>query len=657
MVIQDMKYRHLEEQHTQATDDSIELLKLFSFLHFENIRLDFLTTAAANPWRDEKEKREALQANDARKFAQYTIQTSFKWTDKVKEWLGGKYLAYKDHTYPAHLPNVLRHGKHECFSIHRLRRALAILTTTSLITHRRSDNIDVYSMHPLVHRWVRERPQAHFSEQGIWCQAAHTLLTQCIHLPPLGDTEKDRNLRLQLLAHVDHARKCEKEFQANLQHRSQVRRTSYFLTRSSAMDLKKALRGGKYSRVYAECGRFGDAAVIQEEVKHFLESLLGPEDPKMLDIIQPLAGSYWLLTRFNDALELQKKGLHISEKSLGPLHPRTLRMMDQLGKSQAFRGRFRESLELHGNALEGMKKTLGPNHVDTLKTMCNLGEVLARYFRWREARELQSEAFVRLKETLGPRHEDTLSAMESLAMLKLEPYENHLVGDQEELNSAREMLAFVLNERRHILGKENPYTLWSICNLARVKAALGETIEAEADMRAALDIAIRDLGPNHLGTLMGWTHLATVLVRQERYTDAEKIYLDVIDKSLYNSGAREEGDHPDRIFAEWCCVECYRLQGRYADALKLCDDILNALLKMPYGELHPLAHRVKAKQEILRAAEERGTATSRETEELPLREGKTEAYKIGEAVELYTVTTARPAAGGKDWDEKPRASD
>ena len=649
-----MKYRHLEEQHTQATDDSIELLRLFSFLYFENIRLDFLTTAAGNPWQYEKEKREDIKANEAREFAQYTIQKPLKWTEKVIEWLGGCYLAYKDYTYPAHLPNVLRHRKLEPFSIHRLRQALTILTKTSLITNRRSDNISVYSMHPLVHRWVRERPQAHFSEQGIWCQAANTLLMQSIHLPPLGDTETERNLRIQLLAHVDHMQKCEKEFQASLHRRSQMRRTSYFLTRSLPMDLKKALQAGKYSRVYAEGGRFEDAAQLQEQVKSFLESWLGHEDLRMLDIIQGLAGSYWLMTRLNDALELQKKGLDICEKSLGSLHPRTLRMMDQLGKSQTFRGRFREALKLHGDALAGMKKTIGPKHPDTLKTMANLGETLARYFRWGEARELQSEAYNGLKDTLGPTHEDTLSAMESLAMSKMEPYENHLVGDQEELNSAREMLVFVLNERRRILGKESPYTLWTICNLARVKAAIGETIEAEADMRATLPIAIRNLGPNHLGTLMGWTHLATVLMRQERYTDAEKIFLDVIDRSLYNSGAREEGDHPDRIFAEWCCVECYRLQGRYAEALKQCDDILESLLKMPYGELHPLAHRVKQKQEVLRAAGEQGTATSRVTEKLPLRERKEELYKIGEAADMNTETTARPAAGGKDWSEKAR---
>ena len=593
----DMIWRHLEEQPTQAAMDAIELLKLFSFLHCENIRLDFLITAAKNPWELEKKQLETFQQSEVQIFAQYTPAAAKAWNRRLKEWLVEKWLAYEDRVSPAHLPGVLRHVQAmEPFNVHRLRKALTELTRKSLITHRRPNAVDIYSMHPLVHKWVRERPQMRITEQGIWCQAANTMLTQCIQLPPLGAKETDRELRRHLLPHLDHVQKCQADFQAKLKEKRKRRLVSFFLVETPGMDRKKALQYAKFSRVYSECGRFGDAADLQLQVKNFFEQTLGLEDPKTLAIIQALAGSYLVLTRTNDALKLQELGLQACKMSLGPDHPKTLKLMDQLGKSQCYRGRFKEALKLHEDAIEGMTRTLGANHVDTLNAVDNLGTVHGQYFRYEKARDLHAKAYAGLEEALGPTHEDTLSVMEGLAMVKLE-----LGGDN--LHSAREMLTKVRDERRHKLGKENPYTLWSICNLARVKSALGHTIEAEIEIRSALLIAIRNLGENHLGVLMGWTHLAQVLVQQGRYKEAEEIFLDVIDRSKYKAGAREEGEHPDQIMAMWYAAECYRLQGKYGEARRICEDISKSLASIG-GGLHPFAQRLQAKQEELRRADE-----------------------------------------------------
>lgn len=102
---------------------------------------------------------------------------------------------------------------------------------------------------------------------------------------------------------------------------------------------------------------------------------------------------------------------------------------------------------------------------------------------------------------------------------------------------------------------------------------------------------------------MGWTHLAQVLVQQGRYVEAEEIFLDVIDRSKYKAGAREEGEHPDQIMAMWYAAECYRLQGKYGEARRICDDISKSLASIG-GGLHPFAQRLEAKQEELRLAGE-----------------------------------------------------
>lgn len=73
------------------------------------------------------------------------------------------------------------------------------------------------------------------------------------------------------------------------------------------------------------------------------------------------------------------------------------------------------------------------------------------------------------------------------------------------------------SERRKQLGKEHPLTLRATCDLARMKAALGDTEEAEEIMLNALDIAKRNLGPNRQGVLMSMAHLANLYVQMERY--------------------------------------------------------------------------------------------------------------------------------------------
>lgn len=96
--------------------------------------------------------------------------------------------------YPP-LPSVLRNHEQRPFSIHRLRAAMARITQKSLIVSRRKNGTDVYSMHPLIHRWVRERPGMTLSERALWCQAAVTMMNQCIPLPPQGGEDSDMQFR------------------------------------------------------------------------------------------------------------------------------------------------------------------------------------------------------------------------------------------------------------------------------------------------------------------------------------------------------------------------------------------------------------------------------------------------------------------------------
>ena len=239
------------------------------------------------------------------------------------------------------LPSALQNDKKVPFSVHRLRAALTRLTQKSLITDRHKNGNDVYSMHPLIQKWVRERPQMSIGERGLWCQAAVTMINQCIPLPPLGGKGPDVTFRRQLLPHVDAVRKFQGETQHRLEKNQEMRMlSSLLLLQTPVMDRAKAQKYARFSRLYSECGRYHDAKDLQVQLKDYAIRMLGLEDDRTTLIILALSGTYWALTRVSDAAVLQEQTLETCYNALGPDHPRTLKVMDALGKSECFRGRF-----------------------------------------------------------------------------------------------------------------------------------------------------------------------------------------------------------------------------------------------------------------------------------------------------------------------------
>ena len=303
--------------------------------------------------------------------------------------------------------------------------------------------------------------------------------------------------------------------------------------------------------------------------------------------------------------------------------------MNILGESRCFQGRFRESRELHEKVLEGMTKTLGPDSEDTLVATDNLGKIMWRYFDYQTAHDLHAKAFHGLSKVLGPTHERTLQAKESLAL-------SYIDLPNAALDRAHQMMLEVKRERKRRLGTEQPWTLLARCSLARIKSAMGDHISAERLMRKTLPIAERNLGKYHLGTLMGNTYLAQVMYRQKRYDDAEAMLLDVLqERHRYEIAARDDGEHPDRIYAMRCLLTCYRDHGKLDEALNTCDQLHTALSTLGgegLGLLHPIMKWLNAiRREIELLVEQKG-------------QDPAESYREGNRVSVMDKEVHLPAS-------------
>ena len=201
----------LEAIRSQRYRDAVQLLNLFSFLHYEQIHFDAVIAAIENP---RKQRVADVQEAEHRKThlddSCYIAFHLFSWPKRL--WSTVEYIIrnhFELHN-PVVLPTFLRdaevcHTADECDTT-RLREALQLLTQLSLVTHYESS--DSYLMHPLVHTWVRGRPQMTIREQAVGCETALHTISRCHLLPPLNETvDPDGTLVRKLLPHVISIRK------------------------------------------------------------------------------------------------------------------------------------------------------------------------------------------------------------------------------------------------------------------------------------------------------------------------------------------------------------------------------------------------------------------------------------------------------------------
>ncbi|MCJ1243824.1 hypothetical protein MMC30_001021 [Trapelia coarctata] len=568
-------YYGLAAKGTQASEDALDLLKVFSFLHRQRIRVEILLRAASNPKLEVKEQER--RESEEKKIVQKPMPKT--WAQAIKSLgLGFIIFLWKLGRRPV-LPKVLRDASDSgAFDEFRLREALGELHQMSLIFHNPED--DSYSMHPVVHLWVRERPEMSIAEQAVWCHATATVLTQAILLPPLDDTEADENFRRDLLPHVDHVQKCEHAIRAKLLDNQKYRRRPWPVLRPR-LDPGQAIQLTKFSLIYAQSGLWNEAEKLQLQVADFARDMLGMKHPATMDITLFLSGTYWMLGRGDEAADLQQTVLEACIKFRGKDDLKTLKVMDMLGVSRWQQARFQDALHLHEGAIEGLRRVQGDDHADTLRAIGNLGRVIAKDFRFTEAVDMHIKVVAGLsKEScLGPTHSDTLSAMDNLAMAYFDRAA-HGYGHAGDADHAHELQKEVVERRKEKFGKEHPYTLWAACNLARIKGLRGDFDEALSIMRAGIPVAERNLGENHIGTLFGKLHLGRILLLGGQYQEAEKVLLEVVKA---HNGAR--AGHPDRLLAMFSLVKCRNLQGKRAETVSFREEILKGARAL-FGENH-----------------------------------------------------------------------
>jgi len=567
----------LEGGMGEQYQDAIELLNVFAYFDYNHITVEILVAAAKTPLMEHEALKNIEEKPVKIKPAPNPLMSILRiWILKIAE------MALRDRS-PVVLPSMF-HSVSSLDSIqdfeNRVRAALNILTQYSLITF--NDSTNSYSMHPLVHTWVRERPSTSTGQQAVWCEAAATIIARAISpqngLVPLEVATFHRGL----LPHILNVRRIQNTIHQGFSDNQRARRISWTPVWKPIFGDRKAIQMTRFAWVYFLCGYWNEAEELQFVVKSFVCSRFRREDPRSISIARYLTDTWRSQGRINKAVELLSWSLQGSYISFGSEHPTTIQLLDQVAMLYCEQGRHLDAELLHQTAAQKMDAVQGPNHEDTLIALDHLGCVLQRLFRFEDAMKLHSKAFHGLEVNMGATYEATLSAKENLALAYCE------IGG---ITLANVYMEDVFQQRETELGKEHPYTLFSISNLAWIKNKLGLWEEAEIMLRQVLPIIERNLGRDHTAARTCSLRLAHTLVSQEQYIEAGEIYRGLSEPGRYESLNTNDfdGEHPDRIHALVGLIELFRETGETREALETCEE-LELILRT---SVHPLAVKVK----------------------------------------------------------------
>ncbi|PYH87100.1 hypothetical protein BO82DRAFT_271769, partial [Aspergillus uvarum CBS 121591] len=609
----EMIYVGLKSRSDRRSRDALDLLYMFSFFYWENIEFNLIKAAATNP-RREREETQARREQTAKQplssvipvpVARAWIAASYQWITTMADRM----------TRPSPtLPDLLRDEDDQPFDEDRLRSALSLLVRLGMVTLHDENNS--YWMHPMVHTWVRQRPETSTAEQALWCHAAATALAQSIFFhAPRGLTALDERYKRQIYPHVEHVLKCQEEVEARFaENQRSVHRPWHQMTYLSTLPqqgLKRphqAVEFAKFSLVYLHCGQYAKAEELQRRVKEYIFARSGPESEHGITIALLLSKTYSLRARNNEARALQYRVLDAAKSVYGTDHPITLQIMDDLGTTCLAGSRLQEAYRLHEEVIGRLSELdgFGPQHEKTCTAVQNLAHVEHRYLEHEKAFELQCRAYEGLREILGPRHSQALEAQDSLAS-------SYGFLGEEHLPLALQMSEEVRQIRTQTLGREHPLTLQSNLTVAKIQTAMDRFAEAEQLFLEGLPVAERNLGPNHLGTLAARTWLGHLYWRQERHSEAQAIWIDVISKQRYEPSKRADGEHTDRIQAMWFLLHSYEDQGRVDDALQISEEIAQLLYDFGgegLGPKHKLWVHLQSKRKVLLRSKEQSSKSN-----------------------------------------------
>jgi|GEM_PF-5627588 len=335
-------------------------------------------------------------------------------------------------------------------------------------------------------------------------------------------------------------------------------------------------------------GRLGDhqeAKLLSEQALKTLIDYYGETHIVVTFSQQNLAGILALLGNYQEAKLLSEQVLKTLIGYYGETHINVAKAQQNLAEVLAQLGDYQEAKLLSEQALKTSIDYYGENHIDAAKAQQNLAETLAQLGNYQEAKQLYEQALKILTGLYGENHIDVAKVQQSLAasLARLGDYTeaeqllkkaldtliwHYGTEECEEVKKTQEFLNFLieLEKKEHstflemetslrqilvtqisLYGTNHPAVASTQYHLAVILGSLGRNlVEAESLCREALDTTIAHYHETHKEVIAIQLNLAGIVMKQNRFSDAQNLYEQALKKMKAYHGANAES-HEDVI--------------------------------------------------------------------------------------------------------------
>lgn len=508
----EVSWKMIEEMSSEAGRDAMELLKIFSFFHYERIPEVMFHRAREHFW-------SATSSSDYLRSHQSDI--------------------------------VLRHAEQEWDS-YPLGAAFSLLLSFSLINR---DKHDLISIHPLVHTWARDR-LCSSDEKTMWTKATSTL---ALSIPWTLQTV-DYRFRRSLVPHIDaclgdrsdrvfhHVADDDGQRMASsfaLAYREAGRRHDVQRLTEQAVEVNRENFGEEHGHTlasistlaihYSETGREQEALQLMEQVAGVRMRTLGKEDTGTLYSLHLLGTQYGVMGQEEKAVRLLEQVVEASIRILGDDDFKTLDPMSNLAAFYMKVGRREDALRLSEKVVKANERILGMENPETHSAMRNLANRYIDVGRGDKALKLMRAVVFAYKRNLGKEHPTTIGSMRNLAIM---------YGKMGRQQKALPLAELVMEASKRILGEENPNTLGSIQNLAHIYNMVHRHQDSLRLMEWVVPAYIRILGKEHPETVYSMQNLAACYEMAGRRDEARRL------RKEANQGRESEEEGPKREDSE-----------------------------------------------------------------------------------------------------------
>ncbi|KAJ5919131.1 hypothetical protein N7466_010074 [Penicillium verhagenii] len=459
--------------------------------------------------------------------------------------------------------------------------SISKLSSYSLVSLRGAR--DAFSIHPLVHFWVRERLPLDVQQR--LANDVLKLIARGLRLKKEGELKHYVPFERRIIPHLDHAADNMRRFlssfttEVSVQPPSNPIKQSFYDTAEGCYlwawgaisDISISCRryllsdiesigekwrlAYKLGSIYRNQGHWQSAEKIYGWAFTEARTQLHGEHPKTLEIAGDLAWAILSQGRYDDASDWYTWLLASRKKVLGNGHHSTLGAMKGLASISNRRGNYSAALQLYFEALAGRQKRLGPNDILTINVMVDIAQVFQDQGKYEEALRWYERALTGHQETLGEKHERTLQTIHDIGSV---------FYHQGQYEEALRLYERTLAGRQETLGEKHEGTLRTIHNIARVFHDQGQYEEALRWYERTLAGRQETLGEKHEGTLHTIHNIARVFHDQGQYEEALRWY----ERTLAGRQETLGEKHEETLYTIHNIARVFHDQGQYEEALR-----------------------------------------------------------------------------------------